>query len=124
MEENQAEVIEEISVENNEELVKSVSDLVEVIQTQIDTEQENLELQKQQEEIISTQQTEQTDLQNLNHEQVMEQLTMLTDFFSKYDEKIDLMLNLFYWYGVIGLPLIIIVTLLWVVYREFMYTNL
>lgn len=124
MEENQVEVIEEIPVENNEELVKSVSDLVEVIQTQIDTEQENLELQQQQEELITTQQTEQTDLQNLNHEQVMEQLTMLTDFFSKYDEKIDLMLNLFYWYGVIGLPLIIIVTLLWVVYREFMYTNL
>lgn len=124
MEENQVEVIEEVPVENNEELVKSVSDLVEVIQTQIDTEQENLELQQQQEELITTQQTEQTDLQNLNHEQVMEQLTMLTDFFSKYDEKIDLMLNLFYWYGVIGLPLIIIVTLLWVVYREFMYTNL
>lgn len=124
MEENQVEVIEEVPVENNEELVKSVSDLVEVIQTQIDTEQENLELQKQQEELVTTQQTEQTDLQNLNHEQVMEQLTMLTDFFSKYDEKIDLMLNLFYWYGVIGLPLVIIVTLLWVVYREFMYTNL
>lgn len=124
MEENQVEVIEEVPVENNEELVKSVSDLVEVIQTQIDTEQENLELQQQQEELLTTQQTEQTDLQNLNHEQVMEQLTMLSDFFSKYDEKIDLILNLFYWYGVIGLPLIIIVTLLWVVYREFMYTNL
>lgn len=124
MEENQVEVIEELPVENNEELVKSVSDLVEVIQTQIDTEQENLELQQQQEELLTTQQTEQTDLQNLNHEQVMEQLTMLSDFFSKYDEKIDLILNLFYWYGVIGLPLIIIVTLLWVVYREFMYTNL
>lgn len=124
MEENQVEVIEDVPVENNEELVKSVSDLVEVIQTQIDTEQENLELQQQQEELFTTQQTEQTDLQNLNHEQVMEQLTMLTDFFSKYDEKIDLILNLVYWYGVIGLPLIIIVTLLWVVYREFMYTNL
>lgn len=113
-----------VEVVDNEELVKSVSELVEVMQTQMETEQENLELLKQQEELITTQQVEQSDLANLNHEQVMEQLTILNDLLLKYDGKIDLVMNLFYWYGVIGLPLVIIVTLFWVVYKEFMYTNL
>lgn len=67
-----------------------------------------------------------TGLQELQTQviELQSEVTGIDQFITDNGELVINTLNLFNWFGYVGVPLIVIVVLFWTVYKQFLYTNI